>query len=279
MPTRTRDGPCGAVQWVACATIVLAAHAAVLWSLPATPANPAPSLAIPIQLDLSPAAAPVAIPSSAPAGVLPPPIAPLSSPTPSPPVQPAAPVPPAAEALPSPPEPLPRPRPVPPRDAVRPPPSPLPLRRPTAPAPHTQPVVRQPVQGRSLAAPSTESPHPASSATEPGDAASASAAPVAASDPNAVPAWQGRLVGQLQRAKRYPQAARSAGDEGVSIISFTIDRAGQVLSVRLVRSSGSPALDEEAVALVHRAEPLPALPAEMPDKTVTLNVPIRFSLR
>ena len=103
--------------------------------------------------------------------------------------------------------------------------------------------------------------------------------PRAANDPNAVPAWQGRLVGQLQRAKRYPDSARAAGEEGAAVVSFTMDRAGQVLAVRLVRSSGSQALDQEAVALVHRAEPLPAPPPEMAGQAVTLTVPIRFSLR
>ncbi len=94
-----------------------------------------------------------------------------------------------------------------------------------------------------------------------------------------MPAWQGRLVGQLQRAKRYPDSARAAGEEGAATVSFTIDRAGKVLSVRLVRSSGSPALDQEAVALVHRAEPLPAPPPEMSGQAITLTVPIRFSLQ
>ncbi len=94
-----------------------------------------------------------------------------------------------------------------------------------------------------------------------------------------MPAWQGRLAGLLQRAKRYPESAREAGQEGAAAVTFTMDRAGRVLSVRLARSSGSQALDEEAVALVRRAEPLPAPPPELPGQTVTLTVPIRFSLR
>ncbi len=110
-------------------------------------------------------------------------------------------------------------------------------------------------------------------------AAPAAPAPPAPPDANAVPAWQGRLIGQLQRAKRYPDAARGAGEEGAAIVSFTMDRAGQVLSVRLVRSSGSAALDQEALALVHRAEPLPPPPAQLPGQTLTLTVPIRFSLQ
>ncbi len=104
-------------------------------------------------------------------------------------------------------------------------------------------------------------------------------APAAPNDPSAISGWQGRLIGQLQRAKHYPDSAREAAEEGVAAVSFTIDRAGQVLAVHLVRSSGSRALDEEAVALVHRAEPLPPPPPELPGRTVSLTVPIRFSLR
>ena len=103
--------------------------------------------------------------------------------------------------------------------------------------------------------------------------------PAPPGDPSAVPAWQGRLAGQLQRAKRYPDSAREAGQEGVVSVSFIMDRTGQVLAVRVVHSSGSQALDDEALALVRRAEPLPAPPPELPGRSVTLTVPIRFSLR
>ena len=94
-----------------------------------------------------------------------------------------------------------------------------------------------------------------------------------------MPTWRGDLVGRLQRAKRYPDSARSRGDQGVATATFTIDRAGHVLSASLVHSSGSAVLDEEAVALIHRAEPLPPMPAEMSGATITLTVPVTFSLR
>ncbi len=58
-----------------------------------------------------------------------------------------------------------------------------------------------------------------------------------------------------------------------------MDRAGRVLAVTLVRSSGSSLLDEEAAALVRRAEPLPRLPDEVAGATLTLTVPISFALR
>ncbi len=86
-------------------------------------------------------------------------------------------------------------------------------------------------------------------------------------------------MGQLRRTERYPDAARAAGDEGVASVTFTMDRAGLVLTARVARSSGSPALDEEAIALLRRAEPLPAPPPELTGRTITLTVPIRFSLK
>jgi periplasmic protein TonB len=43
-----------------------------------------------------------------------------------------------------------------------------------------------------------------------------------------------------------------------------------------VRSSGVPALDEEAIAMVQRASPAPAPP---PDAPKDLTVPVQFELR
>lgn len=95
---------------------------------------------------------------------------------------------------------------------------------------------------------------------------------------NAVPNWRGELIGRLQRAKRYPDAARARDEQGVATVMFTMDRSGHVLSARLVCSSGSDVLDEEAVALIHRAAPLPPAPAELQGDTLTLNVPVSFRL-
>lgn len=108
--------------------------------------------------------------------------------------------------------------------------------------------------------------------------APAPAAP-AAPQSNAVPSWRSELVGRLQRAKRYPEAARSRGEQGVATATFTVDRGGRVLSASLVRSSSSRLLDEEALALIRRAEPLPPMPAEMPGDAATLTIPVSFSLR
>jgi periplasmic protein TonB len=67
-----------------------------------------------------------------------------------------------------------------------------------------------------------------------------------------------RVDGHLNRYKRYPSGAASTGTASVA---FTIPWSGQVLSVRMIGSSGNPALDAEAVSLPRRASPVPAPPA------------------
>ena len=88
--------------------------------------------------------------------------------------------------------------------------------------------------------------------------------------------WQAQLMAHLERRKRYPAASRSRREEGTAQVHFSIDARGNVLSTKLVRSSGHPALDEAAVALVQRASPVPAPPAAAPR---SITAPIRFDIR
>lgn len=91
--------------------------------------------------------------------------------------------------------------------------------------------------------------------------------------------WQKSLVQKLNRNKRYPREARRAGAQGVSEVAFTIDRSGKVLAARLVSSSGSTALDEEAVAVLERSSPFPPPPSDMAGVTINLMLPINFRIR
>jgi protein TonB len=91
--------------------------------------------------------------------------------------------------------------------------------------------------------------------------------------------WEGRVLAQLNKHRRYPSMARSRRQQGVPYIRFVIDREGKVLSSRLERSSGFPDLDREAVALPKRAQPLPKPPADKPGETLELVVPVEFLVR
>ena len=91
--------------------------------------------------------------------------------------------------------------------------------------------------------------------------------------------WETSLVRQIQRYKRYPPGAQSRNEQGVVLLSFSLDRTGHVLAHSIAKSSGYADLDNEVMAMIMRAEPLPPFPETMPQPRLDLTVPIRFSLR
>ncbi|MCW2389642.1 protein TonB [Sphingobium sp. B11D3B] len=104
-------------------------------------------------------------------------------------------------------------------------------------------------------------------------------APPAPQVSNAEPTWQGLVLGALNKVKRYPREAALRRQQGVPYIRFVMNREGAVLSVRLERSSGVRALDNEALALPKRAAPLPKPPKEVAGDTLELVVPVEFFMR
>ena len=96
--------------------------------------------------------------------------------------------------------------------------------------------------------------------------------------PHIASSWESSLVRHLQRYKRYPSEALSRSEEGIVLLSFSIDRNGHVLARHIARSSGHPDLDNEVMDMIMRAEPLPAFPTNMPQAQLDLTVPIRFSM-
>jgi protein TonB len=83
----------------------------------------------------------------------------------------------------------------------------------------------------------------------------------------------------LERNKRYPPAARSRRQQGVAQLFFSLDRHGHVTESRVLRSSGATTLDQEALALLRRAQPFPPPPPELTGERVGVTVPIRFNLK
>jgi protein TonB len=100
-----------------------------------------------------------------------------------------------------------------------------------------------------------------------------------ASAPRIDPSWQSLLLKHLQQFKNYPNDARARNEQGVVVLAFSIDRNGHVLSRHIMTGSGYADLDAEVMAMVERAQPMPAFPASMTEAQLDLTVPIRFSLR
>lgn len=97
--------------------------------------------------------------------------------------------------------------------------------------------------------------------------------------PRVEPTWEAVLVKHLQQFKRYPSGAQSRNEQGIVLLGFSVDRNGRVLAHRVVQSSGHADLDNEVMAMIERAQPLPAFPASMTQAKLDLTVPIHFSLR
>lgn len=79
----------------------------------------------------------------------------------------------------------------------------------------------------------------------------------------------------VERAKVYPRAARERGLFGTAGVTFLVGPAGEVMALRLVRSSGAKALDDAALAAVRDAR-LPVPPEGVP---LGYDLGISFTLR
>ena len=97
--------------------------------------------------------------------------------------------------------------------------------------------------------------------------------------PGAVTDYYALLQAWLEQHRRYPSRARSLRQEGTAFLFFVIDRQGQLLESHLERSSGHALLDEEVLAMVARAAPLPPPPDELVRASIALVVPVAFTLK
>ena len=151
-------------------------------------------------------------------------------------------------------------------DSAVPPP---PMTRPTVIAVPPPEVVLQPPPRAIQASPPLAAPAPA-----------ATPAPVAQKGSgDGRESFGSRLLAHINRFKQYPPAARKAHIEGSVMLHFVMDANGHVLQADIQKSSGRAVLDNEVLAMIHRAEPLPALPADYPTRTLDAVVgPIEFGL-
>jgi len=90
-------------------------------------------------------------------------------------------------------------------------------------------------------------------------------------------AYARRLVGHVERHKRYPREAARQGIAGTARLAVTIDRQGRLAGARLAKSSGHALLDEEALATARRAAPYPRPPEGLGGGSITFTVDLRFS--
>lgn len=232
-------------HWLLAGGLALAAHGgaaalALSWVRPAEP--PIPEPVVLVELPPLPAAAPQALAMAQPQPVQQQQVVP----------QQATPVPVEAPVVRAP---L-------PSDAVTlpPPPAPQPVR---AAAAVPQPAPPAPVQQAQAGTGSVATPAPGNDAR----------AQKAQAD------YFSLVSAHLNRRKVYPREARQARQQGVVTVRFTVDRNGGVSGVSIRKGSGHELLDQATLDLLQRVAPLPKMPDSMNRDSVTLSLPIDYSLR
>jgi periplasmic protein TonB len=88
--------------------------------------------------------------------------------------------------------------------------------------------------------------------------------------------YPGIVFAHLARQKRFPDEARSRGEQGTATVSFSLDGGGRLTRVSLVRGTGSAILDQEVTAMVRRASPFPAPPDGRP---LSFTAPVNFRIQ
>jgi protein TonB len=194
------------------------------------------------------------------------PVAETPPPTPEPP--------PVVETQPPPPEPPPPPALIPKPEPPPPPPKPVvhkPVVKPPPPPRPPQPVRELPPQPPQLPLPMPRlAPAPMQTAAVPVLPAPHPSPVVSAGYRAALSAW-------LESHKRYPDSARSRGEEGRAVLRFRVDRAGRVLNYAVVSSTGYADLDGSIDAMM-RGAAMPPFPSDMTASDVEVSVTVRFAL-
>lgn len=143
------------------------------------------------------------------------------------------------------------------------------------------PVTLPPPQPARVAMPAAPA-QPVASAVVPVAAISGAANSPVAGDPRARKAevdYFSLVSAHLNRRKSYPAEAKKAREEGVVVIRFTVDRDGNVSGAGIKHGSGHERLDAATLQLLQRVAPMPRMPASMRRDSVTIALPIDYSLK
>lgn len=164
---------------------------------------------------------------------------------------------------------------------------PLPTPRPVSPPAEIQPrVAPKATAPRKIAKPAPAqkaSPRPA----RPEPAAKPQARPAPRSSPGNAgskggatkgeqAAYARRLLGHVQRHKKYPAAAQNQRISGRAGLSITIDRSGRLIGAKLRKGTGHAILDKEALATARRAAPYPRPPEGVGGRSISFSVNLDY---
>jgi len=82
----------------------------------------------------------------------------------------------------------------------------------------------------------------------------------------------------LQRYKQYPALLKKDHVEGTPVVRFSINKGGHLTSVEVKKHAKHAELDQAAMDVFRRASPLPKIPSDLERETLTMSLPIEYSL-
>jgi periplasmic protein TonB len=89
--------------------------------------------------------------------------------------------------------------------------------------------------------------------------------------------WQKELAVHLEKYKRYPSNRPAQSVE--IVLRIVLDRSGHVVSAEIKKSSGDPAFDDAALAMMRRSDPVPAPPPLVADEGLVFIMPVLFRIK
>ena len=118
----------------------------------------------------------------------------------------------------------------------------------------------------------THSPPAAPKATGSGNQSSLGGRPGAAKN------YFSSLMAWLNTHKNYPKLAKKNKEQGIVKLKFTVTREGDISNASIHTSSGYQRLDQAAIQMLRAASPVPPIPNDLGRSTLTLVIPIEYSL-
>ncbi|MBV9550197.1 MAG: energy transducer TonB [Alphaproteobacteria bacterium] len=93
------------------------------------------------------------------------------------------------------------------------------------------------------------------------------------------PVWLRAVSERVRQFFYYPGAALAVHRTGVVLVHFAVRRDGRLERLEISKSSGDPELDQAAIDILRKAEPLPPIPERMHTERVDGELPVNFGVR